>query len=103
MRDEEGVRESREDGQGAWQRIMDVSGRRQGCRLLVLGLQLLEPLDLVALQPAMPICRDPGVQGRSHSPSFDQRRRPETLRTAIATAFFCPTNTTSRLPRVTPV
>ena len=26
-----------------------------------------------------------------------------TLRTAIATAFFWPTNTTSRLPRVTPV
>jgi hypothetical protein len=30
------------------------------------------------------------------------RRRPETLRTAMAIAFFCPTNTTSRLPRVTP-
>ena len=30
----------------------------------------------------------------SHSPSFDPRRRPETLRTAIAVAFFCPTNTT---------
>jgi hypothetical protein len=29
--------------------------------------------------------------------------RPEILRTAMATAFFCPTNTTSRLPRVTPV
>ena len=41
--------------------------------------------------------------GRSHSPSFDQRRRPETLRTAMATAFFWPTSTTSRLPRVTPV
>ena len=40
---------------------------------------------------------------RSHSPNFDHRRRPETLRTAIATAFFCPTSTTSRLPRVTPV
>jgi hypothetical protein len=39
----------------------------------------------------------------SHSPSFDQRRRPETLRTAMAMAFFCPTRTTSRLPRVTPV
>jgi hypothetical protein len=32
----------------------------------------------------------------NHSASFDQRRRPETLRTAIATAFFCPTRTTSR-------
>jgi hypothetical protein len=39
----------------------------------------------------------------SHSPSFDHRRRPETLRTAMATAIFCPTSTTSRLPRVTPV
>jgi hypothetical protein len=29
--------------------------------------------------------------------SFDQRCRPETLRTAIATAFFCPTRSTSRL------
>ena len=40
---------------------------------------------------------------RSHSSSFDQRRRPETLRTAIAMAFFWPTRTTRRLPRVTPV
>src|SRR5712691_5765208 len=39
----------------------------------------------------------------SHSFSFDHRRRPETLRTAIATAFFWPTSTTSFLPRVTPV
>jgi hypothetical protein len=31
----------------------------------------------------------------SHSANFDQRRRPETLRTAMATAFFCPTRTTS--------
>jgi transposase-like protein len=36
----------------------------------------------------------------SHSFNFDQRRRPEALRTAMATAFFCPTNTTKRLPRV---
>ena len=42
-------------------------------------------------------------KGRSHSSSFDQRRRPDTLWTAIATAFFWPTSTTSRLPRVTPV
>ena len=40
---------------------------------------------------------------RTHSSSFDQRRRPDTLRTAIAMAFFWPTRTTSRLPRVTPV
>jgi len=40
---------------------------------------------------------------RSHSFNFDHRRRPETLRTAMATAFFCPTSTTSFLPRVTPV
>ena len=39
----------------------------------------------------------------SHSFSFDHRRRPETLRTAIATAFFWPTSTTSCFPRVTPV
>ena len=38
----------------------------------------------------------------SHSSSFDHRRRPATFRTAMATAFFCPTSTTSRLPRVTP-
>jgi hypothetical protein len=41
--------------------------------------------------------------GASHSASFDQRRRPETLRTAIATAFFWPTSTTSLLPLVMPV
>jgi len=29
---------------------------------------------------------------------FDQRRRPDTFLTAIATAFFWPTRTTSRLP-----
>jgi hypothetical protein len=45
----------------------------------------------------------PEAAGRSHSWSFDQRRRPETFRTAIATAFFWPTRTTSLLPRVTPV
>jgi hypothetical protein len=39
----------------------------------------------------------------SHSFNFDHRRRPDTLRTAIATAFFWPTSTTSCLPRVTPV
>jgi hypothetical protein len=38
----------------------------------------------------------------SHSPSFDQRRRLDALRTAIATAFW-PTRTTRRLPRVAPV
>src|SRR5262249_10875800 len=44
-----------------------------------------------------------GAPAPSHSCSLDQRRRPETLRTAIATAFFWPTSTTSCLPRVTPV
>jgi hypothetical protein len=39
------------------------------------------------------------VPSRSHSSSFDQRRRPETFLTAIATAFICPTRTTKRLPR----
>src|SRR4051812_19865737 len=36
-------------------------------------------------------------------PTTRPRRRPDTLRTAITTAFFWPTSTTSRLPRVTPV
>jgi hypothetical protein len=54
-------------------------------------------------RPAMPIRREPGGSECSRSASFDHRRRPETLRTAMATAFFCPTRTTSRLPRVTPV
>ena len=39
----------------------------------------------------------------SHSPSFVQRRQPETFFTAMATAFACPTITTSFLPRVMPV
>jgi hypothetical protein len=30
----------------------------------------------------------------SHSLNFDQRRRPDTLRTAMTTAFFWPTSTT---------
>ena len=55
------------------------------------------------VQPAMPIGRERDGLGRSQACSFDHRRRPETLRTAMATAFFCPTRTTSRLPRVTPV
>ena len=54
-------------------------------------------------QSAMPIEGESDGAGRSHSCSFDQRRRPETLCTAMAMAFFCPTRTTSRLPRVTPV
>jgi hypothetical protein len=54
-------------------------------------------------QLAMPNCRETDGFGRSHSLSFDHRFRPDTLRTAMATAFFCPTSTTSFLPRVTPV
>src|SRR5262249_14043203 len=54
-------------------------------------------------QLATPMCREKDGLGRSHSCSFDHRRRPETFRTAMATAFFCPTNTTSFLARVTPV
>ena len=57
----------------------------------------------VLAQLAMPNCRETGGFGRSHSLSFDHRLRPDTLRTAMATAFFCPTSTTSFLPRVTPV
>jgi hypothetical protein len=33
-------------------------------------------------------------------PTATTFRRPEAFRTAIATAFFCPTSTTGRLPRV---
>jgi hypothetical protein len=55
------------------------------------------------VQPATPIRRETGEPMRSHSANFDHRRRPEALRTAMATAFFCPTSTTSRLPLVTPV
>ena len=54
-------------------------------------------------QPAMPNAPEAGRFGRNHSASFDHRRRPATLRTAMATAFFCPTSTTSFFPRVTPV
>jgi hypothetical protein len=39
----------------------------------------------------------------SHSRSFDQRERPEALRTAMAMALRCPVSTTSFLPRVMPV
>ena len=39
----------------------------------------------------------------SHSASLDQRRRPETVRTAMATAPGWPTRTTSCRPRVMPV
>ena len=44
-----------------------------------------------------------GAEPLSHSANFDHRRRPETLRTAMATAFFCPTSRTNRFPLVTPV
>ena len=59
--------------------------------------------QVLMAQLAMPIRRELGELGHNHSTSFDHRRRPETLRTAMATAFFCPTRITSRLPRVTPV
>lgn len=45
----------------------------------------------------------PGGAPLSHSPSLDQRRRALPFLTAIASARRCPTSTTSRLPRVTPV
>ena len=47
--------------------------------------------------------RFPATGVTNHSFSFDQRLRPETLCTAMAIAFFCPTNTTNRFPRVIPV
>jgi hypothetical protein len=55
------------------------------------------------VQLAMPNCRETGGFGRKHSLSFDHRLRPDTLRTAMAIAFLCPTSTTSFLLRVTPV
>jgi hypothetical protein len=42
-------------------------------------------------------------QGDNHSASFDQRRSVCLPLTAIASARFCPTSTTRRLPRVMPV
>ena len=60
--------------------------------------------SLTALQSTFDELNDrEGEPSRSHSSSFDQRLRPDTLRTAIAMAFFWPTRTTSRLPRVMPV
>src|SRR5438477_6783606 len=41
-------------------------------------------------------------QPLSHSRSFDHRLRARAPLTAIASAFRCPTSTTSPLPRVTP-
>jgi hypothetical protein len=40
-----------------------------------------------------------GWTNASYSQSLDHLFRPETLRTVMAAAFFCPTMTTSRLPR----
>ena len=45
----------------------------------------------------------PLPQHISHSRSFDHRRLVCAPFTAIASAFRCPTRTTKRLPRVTPV
>ncbi len=41
--------------------------------------------------------------GISHSCDLDHLFRPDAFRTAIATAFLCPTSKTSRFPRVRPV
>jgi hypothetical protein len=61
---------------------------------------VISPLDRIASLMA----EKAGSGGcSSHSFSFDHRRRPETFFTAMATAFFWPTRTTKRLPRVTPV
>ena len=64
-----------------------------------------------SLEPQLPNergCRDlsgidPAPYRPNHSFSFDHRRRPETFRTAMATARRLPTRTTSRRPRVMPV
>ena len=50
-------------------------------------------------QPNKPTCRETGARGRSHSPSFDQRRRPDVLRTALAIAFLCPTGKPNGISR----
>jgi len=46
---------------------------------------------------------DRAPQGNSLSLSFDHRRSSRLPLTAIASARFCPTSTTKRLPRVMPV
>jgi hypothetical protein len=78
-------------------RLNDVDGRNASSTPAVGGIGE-NPLPPIT-QPTMPICREAAGPARSHSASFDQRRRPETLRTAKAIAFFWPTRTTSRLPR----
>jgi hypothetical protein len=76
-----------------------------GASPVVAGLaETMKEPRATTVQPARAVtCDVPGTIGRSHSSSFDQRRRPETLRTAMATAFFWPSRTTRRLPRVIPV
>ena len=75
-----------------------IISRRLSITTIARRLLGQQPEERATPLPALPTPGSP-----SHSLSFDQRRRPETLRTAMATAFFCPTSTTSRLPRVTPV
>jgi hypothetical protein len=75
------------------------SAGAQGQRWRVSGLKSPQ----VAAQLVPQIYRRGAGPEHSHSCNFDQRRRPEMLRTAMAAAFLCPTSTTSRLPRVTPV
>ena len=53
--------------------------------------------------PEVQVVPDGGLPAVSHSLSFDHRSWFRTPLTAIATAFFCPTRTTSDRPRVTPV
>jgi hypothetical protein len=67
------------------------------------GVQVIEPLFRVLQGPLMSCYQRFEVFALNHSASFDHRRLPEALRTAMTTAFFCPTKTTSRLPLVTPV
>ena len=63
------------------------------------GLALLDPETLCS-RATTPFLVGPRSRFPCHLlASFDHRRRPETLRTAMAIAFFCPTKTTSSLPR----
>jgi hypothetical protein len=73
--------------------LSTVSTVQAGSKPLSRGIPQRSSATMAQL--AMPNCRETGSFGRSHSLSFDHRLRPDTLRTAMATAFLCPTSTTS--------
>jgi hypothetical protein len=85
---------------GGWSARLLPSRRHRGletrspCRALYCGYR--------ARSSAPPEVPTPKL-GVSHSRSFDQRRCEPAFLTAMASALRCPTRTTRRLPRVTPV